>query len=266
MTATTSKLGADMLTDEEIFAIADDNDSGRAMSGRRLFSERNLLLFARALLARQPVAIGKGAVRDCAVCGGTGDVSGEYPGEACQTCGGSGKAQEHAAPSVEQDERGAFIEAYMEARAASVAQAGAVFDNDWPAKQMWSAGIAYARAASNSANVAQGAEAALSDAISAVEKAGYKVVPVTDWTALAKIGVRQNSASAMSDNAAPPAQTALTDDARDAKRYRWLRENRPVLLITGFFGNGCVNRRIEEVDHEIDAALTAAQSASGETK
>ncbi|WP_244792732.1 hypothetical protein [Caballeronia grimmiae] len=34
----------------------------------------------------EPVAI------DCAVCGGTGDVSGEYPGQACHACGGSGKA------------------------------------------------------------------------------------------------------------------------------------------------------------------------------
>ncbi|GGD63064.1 hypothetical protein [Caballeronia grimmiae] len=34
---------------------------------------------------------------DCAVCGGTGDVSGEYPGVACQACGGTGKS----APAIE---------------------------------------------------------------------------------------------------------------------------------------------------------------------
>jgi len=42
---------------------------------------------------------------------------------------------------------------------------------------------------------------------------------------------------------------------KDAARYRWLREHRDVLLVTGFFGNGCVNRTIGEVDAEIDAAL-----------
>ena len=39
------------LTDEQIVEVADDNDSGRTTSGRRLFSDRNLLAFARALLA-----------------------------------------------------------------------------------------------------------------------------------------------------------------------------------------------------------------------
>jgi hypothetical protein len=37
------------MTDDEIREIADDNDSGRTTSGRRLFSDRNLLLFARAI-------------------------------------------------------------------------------------------------------------------------------------------------------------------------------------------------------------------------
>lgn len=37
------------MTDDEIRCIADDNDSGRTTSGRRLFSDRNLLLFARAI-------------------------------------------------------------------------------------------------------------------------------------------------------------------------------------------------------------------------
>jgi hypothetical protein len=40
----------DGVTDARIVEIADDNDSGRTMSGRRLFSDRNLLAFARALL------------------------------------------------------------------------------------------------------------------------------------------------------------------------------------------------------------------------
>lgn len=44
-------------------------------------------------------------------------------------------------------------------------------------------------------------------------------------------------------------------DAEDAARYRWLREHRDVLLLTGFFGNGCINRTLGEVDAEIDAAM-----------
>jgi hypothetical protein len=41
----------------------------------------------------------------------------------------------------------------------------------------------------------------------------------------------------------------------DAERYRWLRAHRPVLLLTGFFGNGCMNKNIHEVDATIDAKL-----------
>lgn len=44
---------------------------------------------------------------------------------------------------------------------------------------------------------------------------------------------------------------------RDGERYRWLRKWRQVLLLTGFFGNGCVNRTIEEVDVAIDAQIAA---------
>lgn len=45
----------------------------------------------------------------------------------------------------------------------------------------------------------------------------------------------------------------------DAERYRRLRDQRQTMLIVGFFGNGCVNRTIEEVDAAIDAARQAAQ-------
>jgi hypothetical protein len=43
---------------------------------------------------------------------------------------------------------------------------------------------------------------------------------------------------------------------KDAARYRWLKAKRDVLLLTGFFGNACLNRTIEEVDALIDSALT----------
>jgi len=56
------------------------------------------------------------------------------------------------------------------------------------------------------------------------------------------------------------------EDARDAARYRWLRKDREVLLLTGFFGNGCINRTIEEVDTHIDAAIAKAAVAERDGK
>lgn len=50
----------------------------------------------------------------------------------------------------------------------------------------------------------------------------------------------------------------LAEARKDAGRYRWLRAHRPVLLITGFFGDVCVNRSMREVDAAIDAAIAAA--------
>ena len=43
----------------------------------------------------------------------------------------------------------------------------------------------------------------------------------------------------------------------DARRYRYLREKRDVLLCTGFFGNCCVNKTVADVDAAIDT-LTGA--------
>lgn len=64
-----------------------------------------------------------------------------------------------------------------------------------------------------------------------------------------------------------PTCTQMIDDAaksgrimddRDGERYRWLKENRDVMLLTSFFGNGCVNRTVEEVDAYIDDVRAAA--------
>jgi len=56
------------------------------------------------------------------------------------------------------------------------------------------------------------------------------------------------------------------EDAKDAARYRWLRKDREVLLLTGFFGNGCINRTIEEVDTHIDAAIAKSAVAERDGK
>lgn len=58
----------------------------------------------------------------------------------------------------------------------------------------------------------------------------------------------------------------VADEQRDAARYRWLRENRATLLITGFFGNGCINRAIDEVDKAIDRAIEAAHGITSTNK
>ena len=52
-----------------------------------------------------------------------------------------------------------------------------------------------------------------------------------------------------------------TNDEIDAARYRWLRENRDVMLVTSFFGNGCINRTVEEVDSAIDSAMIVTPNA-----
>jgi CHASE2 domain-containing sensor protein len=190
MTPNRPEAGTNMqMTDEQILYLA--NNMSIVSREYFKFGDKRMIAFARALLARQPAAIDK-------------DTRAAVEFYAANPSAALMDFQKRfaAAPSVEQDERGAFIEAYMEARAASVAQAGAVFDNDWPAKQMWSAGIAYARAASTSANVAQGAEAV------------YQVRNnVRTW-----IDVDAEDYERCLNNdrrivyAAPPAQTALTDD------------------------------------------------------
>lgn len=51
----------------------------------------------------------------------------------------------------------------------------------------------------------------------------------------------------------------VASDARDAARYRHLRQYRDVSLATMFFGNGCINKYRDDVDEAIDAAIAATQ-------
>lgn len=63
---------------------------------------------------------------------------------------------------------------------------------------------------------------------------------------------------------APPSLDAEDVALReDAERYRLLRERRAVALLTAFFGNGCINRTIAEVDEAIDAARAAEGNGHG---
>jgi len=54
------------------------------------------------------------------------------------------------------------------------------------------------------------------------------------------------------------------DVAKDAAMYRFLVTNRPVLLLTGFFGNGCTNKTIEDVEAAINKSLSAAPKGEPE--
>lgn len=55
--------------------------------------------------------------------------------------------------------------------------------------------------------------------------------------------------------------TDVTDEnerlRKDAARWKWWRTNRHVTLVTAFFGNGCINRNVEEAEAIIDAVLEA---------
>ena len=41
---------------------------------------------------------------------------------------------------------------------------------------------------------------------------------------------------------------------KDAEHYRWWRKNRETTLVVAIFGNGCINKTIEMVEAEVDAA------------
>ncbi|MFM0503896.1 hypothetical protein [Paraburkholderia caffeinilytica] len=72
--------------------------------------------------------------------------------------------------------------------------------------------------------------------------------------------------------AQPVEQTrALAEDARDAARYRWLRQDRKLTpeafwIAGGNLVNGLGRFIGAAADNAIDAAMTAAQPASGETE
>jgi hypothetical protein len=69
--------------------------------------------------------------------------------------------------------------------------------------------------------------------------------------------------AALATLAASPSTTRQQEvgsDALDARRYRWLRKNREVTMIVSCFGNGCVNKTIEDAEAKLDAAMAAAPS------
>jgi hypothetical protein len=370
MTATTSKLGADMLTDEqeiELRALILEYGLAAVIEGDqdRPRQLNRVVDYVRALLARQPAAIDKAATLDKPA-----QVSGTRFGKGVQWSTVIGAAQRYyefmqtpekealrienarrfieglaaplaneaskPAPSVEQDERGAFEAWYaLENENARTHLEG----DDWrelePEQRdnylaAFRAGVSYrARAASTSANVAQGsawgrvryvrdtfkkdleqgfktkdkifavdlltkaldeqehatnvaqgAEADNAERQQAYETGYQHGISLTQYTAAmgdaaeAYFSQFKNAHplpaqfrwsevyDAMRSLAAPPAQTALTDAARDAARYRLMRRGQHWSVIDGIGDT----LRGEKLDAAIDAALTAAQSASGDTK
>lgn len=52
-------------------------------------------------------------------------------------------------------------------------------------------------------------------------------------------------------------------EREEAARYRWLRETHATTLIVTMFGNGCVNKSIEDAETAIDAARGVALPPAG---
>jgi hypothetical protein len=123
-----------------------------------------------------------------------------------------------------------------------------------------------ALAAAYSANVAQGAEAKLE--FMPVDSMQHAIV-YGSTEAIGALKTRMERDYRIASLVpAPPAQTALTDDARDAARYRWIRDGeKDVFCVIGSNGpwGECGHQEIydERLDDRIDAALTAAQSEGG---
>lgn len=163
-----------------------------------------------------------------------------------------------AAPSVEQDERGAFrdtlraaLKSYRRANPSRYLNDDQVdaSDSEFVSDLMTYVPVGEkARAGSTSANVAQGAES-VSDEHAAVL---WRLARMTDagaWTAELRKAI------------APPAQTAITDDAR---------KRAAKAIVEVYLGFPASDREPCELDLKAAdaayAALTAAQSASGDTK
>jgi hypothetical protein len=270
----------------------------------------SLVRFARALLARQPAAIDK--QEPVATLHDDGRYSWRgakthgfsYAGWRMEVYAAplANEASKPAAPSVGQDER-ELIELLRNVCHYADSVCGMLRQGGWPGKaealeSRIKAVIDFdansrdketnlpcpicngvegcdhtvperARAASTSANVAQGAGEQSGESFALWFRAEVQADRLygSDEEA-AWAGYK----AAMDKCAAPPAQTALTDDARDAARYRWLREqdsHDEYFVASGSNGTwgecGHYGVSGEHLDGVIDAALTAAQSASGDT-
>jgi hypothetical protein len=197
---------------------------------------------------------------------------------------------------VEQDERGTF-EAWAKGKfnLKPLSGEGAFFYDKENTQAAWSAW--QARAASTSADVAQGAEntddiavdsfaRAMKEKMAAARakgRSGWEGCEPADLSRMLREHIEKGDPRDVANFCmmlwhhsapiAPPAQTSTTDDARDAERYRWLRkehfptaDNPPLAQVVWKSSD---NRRSSkwvnlingnDLDSAIDAALTAAQS------
>ncbi|MBB5509607.1 hypothetical protein [Paraburkholderia atlantica] len=244
MTAPTSKPGAEMeLTDEQIVALALENGFYKSAEhwGDRYVTQlgSDLVRFARALLARQPAAIDKqaeiariryGALRDAeniARLFDLGTPDGHAIADSIRKLAEAERAEQPAAPSVEQDERGALVRMANDMRAEQTFLGSCRETCDDSGRARWDRVqrvIDYLdRAASPSANVAQGAEAVAWESTTPVYRRFITDARYQKLSPEARKWYRPYRCPHCSD-AAPPAQPALTDDARDAIRRAALKE------------------------------------------
>jgi hypothetical protein len=300
--STTSKLGADM-TDDEIMHVV-----GYSTVGSNAIAPTEWCAFARAILARQPAAIGKeanqqsGSASDLAFSVYSGinalrwllNITTEFDRKDVRTRQAARLLDEYT------DSFGKTNRDRLEAMWKALNDS---LPNDGRINEYLRAHDAAGRAASTSANVAQD-ERGATDRYQVLNEAGEALLAADHCDAYEVIYRMMKEARTASANvaqgaeqpvyayvyeydtafglhrqfepgtyngsnpkrtvkvyAAPPAQSALTDDARDAARYRFLRagfgDMGPEVDMHNAFVDGG-----EVMDRTIDAALTDAQSAS----
>jgi hypothetical protein len=285
MTATTSKLGADTMDqaqfNEWLTELAEPFWLKDSMKQGEFFDVNG---FAHALLARQPAAIGKEAECNCASnphaegCPVTAHVRAMFAASGESAYGAAPldkEASKPAAPSVEQDERGAVIATVrtdppitgvttgpwtrLFVADVEIDRSGDPTELVKKAEQINHSYAHQSRAASTSANVAQGAEAVVADLSMLVRQLVHSLRKAAPDNALSDRAVdylkRKGLAGSPLREAAPPAQTALTDD----RISEIIDEFDDCSWIDGELRIDC-----KDMMRLARALLAAAQSASGD--
>jgi hypothetical protein len=177
--------------------------------------------------------------------------------------------QHNAAPSVEPDERGAF-QAIHEFLGIAIKRLYPTPDkpnSDWAKLRAAVDALAVleARAASTSANVAQGAEA-LYEAMATDDDENHPNLWMEVDLRAFEVMKKRPDVRTRIVYASPPAQTALTDDARDALGLAALLASAVINYPDFDDGDPESAKPMLHIARRLDAALTAAQSASGDAK
>jgi hypothetical protein len=251
----------------------------------------DVLIAVRSLIARQPAAIDKqdeiariryGALRDAeniARLFDLGTPDGHAIADSIRKLAEAERAGQTAAPSVEQDERGAFAQAAIRMLEGYAESYESMSRMNGGGNKVQCSSVAFdirhnmagwikARAASTPANVAQGAEAV--GYLSKADLDRLHTYKGTIWPSMNEVAIIPVY------TAAPPAQKALTDDARDSLRsllsHCWefktsfdKKTQQPTAIKATFKVTTIASEyACDEMGSLVADFLTAAQSASGD--